>query len=164
MCMSTWREETKIYVLYSFKSYKSRFNNHFQYFILKKNYLTNTCIIIVLLFPIAAIRRSTRRNEVIIYDLLSFECYLYENQELIIIFCTLLQTKKYLKRYNLANIIIVLLFPIAAICRSENRGHWEKKNNGTLIWLINLFLFVYNNFFYINHEISEYYFFKPFDD
>jgi beta-lactamase class D len=27
----------------------------------KKNYLTNTCIIIVLLFPIAAIYRSTRR-------------------------------------------------------------------------------------------------------
>ena len=54
-------------------------------------------------------------------------------------------TKKiYLKRYNLANIIIVLLSPTAAICRSEN--DWEK-NNGTLIWLINLFLFVYNNFF-----------------
>ena len=57
-------------------------------------------------------------------------------------------TKKiYLKRYYLANIIIVLLFPTAAMCRSENRGDWEKKNNGTLIWLINLFLFVYNNFF-----------------
>jgi hypothetical protein len=60
MCRSTWREETKIYVLHSFKSY----NNHFQYFIYKKNYLTN--IIIVLLFPIAAIYRSTRRKEVII--------------------------------------------------------------------------------------------------
>ena len=36
-------------------------------------------------------------------------------------------------RYILANIIIVLLFPIAAICRSENRGDWEKKNNGALI-------------------------------
>ena len=63
----------------------------------KKNYLTN--IIIVLLFPIAAICRSKRRKEVIIYDLLrfdfiyvlGFECYLYENLELIIIFCTLLQ-------------------------------------------------------------------------
>ena len=55
--------------------------------------------------------------------------------------------KIYLKRYNLANIIIVLLLPIAAICRSENCGDWEKKNNGTLIWVINLFLFVYNNFF-----------------
>jgi hypothetical protein len=37
----------------------------------KKNYLTN--IIIVLLFPIAAICRSTRRKEVIIYDLLRFD-------------------------------------------------------------------------------------------
>ena len=54
----------------------------------------------------------------------------------------------YLKRYILTNIIIVLLFPIAAICRSENHTDWEKKNNGTLIWLIDLFLFVYNNFFY----------------
>jgi hypothetical protein len=33
MCRSTWREENKIYILHSFKSYKSRFNNHFQYFI-----------------------------------------------------------------------------------------------------------------------------------
>ena len=82
----------------------------------KKNYLTN--IIIVLPFPIAAICRSTRRKEVIIYDLLSFdfiyvlgfECYLYENLELIFIFCTLLQKNKYLKRYILTNIIIVLLF------------------------------------------------------
>jgi hypothetical protein len=82
----------------------------------KKNYLTN--IIIVLLFPIAASCRSTRRKEVIIYDLLSFdfiyvlgfECYLYANLELIIIFCTLLQFFFYLKRYILANIIIVLLF------------------------------------------------------
>jgi hypothetical protein len=39
----------------------------------------------------------------------------------------------YLKRYILANIIIVLLFPIGEICRSENRGDWEKKNNGALI-------------------------------
>jgi hypothetical protein len=116
MCRSTWREENKIYVLHSFKSYKSRFNNHFQYFITKKIYLTN--IIIVLLFPIAAICRSTRRKEVIIYDLLSFdfiyvlgfECYLYENLELIIIFCTYYKIFFYLKRYILANIIIVLLF------------------------------------------------------
>jgi hypothetical protein len=42
---------------------------------------------------IYAICRSTRRKEVIIYDLLSFECYLYEHLELIIIFCTLLQKK-----------------------------------------------------------------------
>jgi hypothetical protein len=140
MCRSTWREETKIYILHSFKSYKSRFNNHFQYFIFTKNYLTN--IIIVLLFPIAAICRSTRRKEVIIYDLLSFdfiyvldfECYLYENLELIIIFCTLLQKNKYLKRYIWANIIIVLLFfsqsrrfadlKIAAIERRRIMGPW----------------------------------------
>ena len=169
MCRFTWREENKIYVLHSFKSYKSRFNNHFQYFIIKKNYLTN--IIIVLLFPIAAICRSTRRKEVIIYDLLSFdfiyvlgfECYLYANLELIIIFCTLLQ-KKYIfktiyfsKYYHCSS----FLFPIAVICRSENRGDWEKKNNGTMNWLINLFLFLYNILFYINHEISEFLFFKP---
>jgi hypothetical protein len=47
----------------------------------KKKYLTN--IIIVHLFPIAAICRSTRRKEVIIYDLLSFECYLYENLKIL---------------------------------------------------------------------------------
>ena len=130
----------------------------------KKNYLTN--IIIVLLFPIAAICRSTRRTEVIIYDLLSFyfiyvlgfECYLYENLELIIIFCTLLQkiiifkTIHFSKYYHCSS----FLFPIAAICRSENRADWEKKNNGALIWLINLFAFLHNNFFYINHEISEF--------
>jgi hypothetical protein len=60
----------------------------------------------------------THTKEVIIYDLLSFdiiyvlgfEGYQYENLELIIIFCTLLQKKIYLKRYILANIIIVLLF------------------------------------------------------
>ena len=135
--------------------WKSGFNHHFLYFITKKIYLRQYIlanIIIVLLFPIAAICRSTRRKEVIIYDLLSFdfiyvlgfECYLYENLELIIIFCTLLHKKnKYLKQYILANIIIILLFPIAAICRSENRGDWEKKNNGAMIWLINLFLFLF---------------------
>ena len=113
----------------------------------------------------------TRRKEVIIYDLLSFDfiyvlgfkCYLYENLELIIIFWTLLQKKifktiYFSKYYHCSS----FLFPIAAICRSENRGAWEKKNNGVMIWLINLFLFLYNNFVYINHEISEFKFFKPF--
>ena len=133
MCRSTWREETKIYVLHSFKSYKSRINNHFQYFIKKKK-LFNKYYIIILLFPIAAICRSTRRKEVIIYDLFSFECFLYENLELIIIFCTLLQKNKYLKRYILANIIIVLLFfsqsrrftdlKIAEIERRRLMGPW----------------------------------------
>jgi hypothetical protein len=79
-------------------------------------------IIIVLLFPIAAMCRSTWRKEVIIYVLHSFKCYLHENLDLIIIFFTLLQFF-YLKRYILANIIIVLLFPIAAICRST----WRKE-------------------------------------
>ena len=39
------------------------------------------------------------------------------NLDLITIFSTLFKKKNYL-----TNIIIVLLFPIAAICRSENRG------------------------------------------
>ena len=46
------------------------------------------CIIIVLLFPIAATCRSTRGKEVILH---SFKCYLHENLDLIIIFFTLLQ-------------------------------------------------------------------------
>ena len=79
-------------------------------------------IIIVLLFPIAVMCRSTWRKKVIIYVLHSFKCYLHENLDLIIIFFTLLQ-KKYLKRNILANIIIVLLFPIAAICRLT----WRKE-------------------------------------
>jgi hypothetical protein len=110
-------------------------------------YLTN--IIIILLFPIAAICRSTRRKEVIIYDLLSFECYLHciRKSGINHLFLYFITKVLYLKLYILANIIIVLLFPITAICRSENRGNWEKKNNGALIWLINLFLFLYNNFF-----------------
>jgi hypothetical protein len=77
-------------------------------------------IIIVLLFPIAAMCRLTWRKEIIIYVLHSFKCYLHEHLDLIIIFCTLLHKKK-LKRYILADIIIVLLFPIAAICRSTWR-------------------------------------------
>jgi hypothetical protein len=77
-------------------------------------------IIIVLLFPIAAMCRSTWRKEIVIYVLHSFKCYLHEHLDLIIIFCTLLP-KLFLKRYILADIIIVLLFPIAAICRSTWR-------------------------------------------
>jgi hypothetical protein len=50
-------------------------------------------MIIVLLFPIAAICRSTWRKEGIIYVLLSFQCYLHEYLDLIIIFFTLLQKK-----------------------------------------------------------------------
>ena len=61
-------------------------------------------------------------KEAITYDLHSFNCYLYENLDLIIIFFTLLQ-KKIFKTIYLANIIIVLLFPIAAICRST----WRKE-------------------------------------
>ena len=102
---------------------KSGINHNFLYFITKKyifktiyfskyyhcSSFPNRCHLLI---------DSTRRKEIIIYDLLSFdfiyvlgfECYLYENLELIIIFCTLLQTNKYLKRYILANIIIVLLF------------------------------------------------------
>ena len=83
---------------------------------------STTHYIIVLLFPIAAMCRSTWRKEVIIYVLHRFKCYLHEHLDLIIIFFTLLQ-KKYLKRYILANIIIVLLFPFAAICRST----WRKE-------------------------------------
>jgi hypothetical protein len=60
--------------------------------------------------------------------------YLHENLDLIIIFFTLLQ-KKYLKRYILANIIIVLLFPIAAIC-----CNWEKKNNDNISQTISFLL------------------------
>jgi hypothetical protein len=56
-------------------------------------------------------------KEAITYDLHSFNCYLYENLALIIITKT-----NCLKRYILANIIIVLLFPIAAIYRST----WRK--------------------------------------
>jgi hypothetical protein len=48
-------------------------------------------MIIVLLFPIAVICRSTWRKEGIIYILLSFQCDLHENLDLIIIFFTLLQ-------------------------------------------------------------------------
>jgi hypothetical protein len=76
-------------------------------------------MIIGLLFSIATICGSTWREEAIIYVLHSFKCYLYENLDLIIIFCTLLQ-KNYLERYIIANIITVL-FPIAAICRSTWR-------------------------------------------
>jgi hypothetical protein len=150
MCRSTWREENKIYVLPRtyirpwFYIVLSLINldliTIFSTLFLNKIYLT--IIIFVLLFPIAAIYRSTRRKEVIIYDLLSFdfiyilgfECYLYENLELIIIFCTLLQKKINLKRYILANIIIVLLFfsqsrrfadlKIAAIERRRIMGSW----------------------------------------
>jgi hypothetical protein len=42
--------------------------------------------------------RSTWREEVIIYVLHSFKCYLNENLDLIIIFCTLLHIFFYLKR------------------------------------------------------------------
>jgi hypothetical protein len=114
--------------------WKSGFNNHFLYFITKTNCLIRYIlanIIIVLLFPIAAICRSTWRKEVIIYILHSFKCYLHENLDLIIIFFTLLQ-KKYLKRYILANIIIVLLFPIAAICRLT----WRKE---VIIYILHSF-------------------------
>jgi hypothetical protein len=45
---------------------------------------------------------------------------LYENLD----FFTLLQKKKYLKRYISANMIIVLLFPIARFAD----GHEEKKS------------------------------------
>jgi hypothetical protein len=140
MCRSTWREENKIYILHSFKSYKSRFNNHFQYFISKKKLFNKYyhCSS----FPNRCHLQMTRIKEVIIYDLLSFDfiyvlgfkCYLYENLELIIIFCTLLQKNKYLKRCILANIIIVLLFfsqsrwfadlKIAAIERRRIMGPW----------------------------------------
>jgi hypothetical protein len=107
-------------------TWKSGFNNHFLYFITTKHYLKRYIlanIIIVLLFPIAAICRSTWRKEVLIYVLLSFKCYLYENLDLIIIFFYFITRKIYLKRYILTNIIIVLLFPIAAICRSS----WRKE-------------------------------------
>jgi hypothetical protein len=168
MCRSTWREENKIYILYSLKSYKSRFNNHFQYFIFFFNYLTN---IIIVLFPIAAICRSTRRKEVIIYDLrsfyfiyvLGFECYLYENLELNIIFCTLLQKKIFKTIYfSIYYHCSSFLFPIAAIFRSENHGYWEKKNNGALIWLINLYLFLYNIFFILIMKFRNFNFLNHF--
>ena len=145
MCRSTWREETKIYVLHSFKSYKSRFNNHFQYFIQKKNLFPYRCHLQIDTKKRSHNLRFTKFRVLPIWKSGINHHFLY----FITIFFSL-------KRYILANIIIVLLFPIAAICRSENRGHWEKKDNGALIWLLNLFLFLYNNFFYINHEISEY--------
>jgi hypothetical protein len=93
------------------------FSTSLQFFFYLKWYILAN-IIIVLLFPIAAICRSTWRKEAIIYVLHSCECYLYENLDLIIIFSTLLQFFFYLKPYILANIVIVLLFPIAAFCRS----------------------------------------------
>ena len=98
-------------------TWKSGFNNHFLYFITKTNCLKRYIlanIIIVLLFPIAEICRSTRGKEVIIYILHSFKGYLHENLDLIIIFFTLLQFF-YLKWYILANIIIVLLFDFSDI-------------------------------------------------
>ena len=103
--------------------WQSRFKNHFLYFItiffyFKQYILAN--IIIVLLFPIAAICRPTWREEAIIYVLHSFKCYLYANLDLIIIVFTLLQNN-YSKRYSLANSIIVLLLSLAAICRSTRR-------------------------------------------
>ena len=80
----------------------------------------------------AAMCRSTWRKEVIIYVLHSFKCYLHENLDLVIIFFTLLQKKIYLKRYILANNIIVLLFPIATICRST----WRKE---VIIYILHSF-------------------------
>ena len=76
MCRSTWREENKIYVLHSFKSYKSRFNNHFQYFTLKKKLFNkyyhcssfpNRCHYIC-----RSIRHEEKKS-VIIYDLITFD-------------------------------------------------------------------------------------------
>jgi hypothetical protein len=106
-------------------TWTSGFNHHFLYFITivfysKRYILAN---IIIVLLPIAAICRSTWREEAIIYDLFSFKCYLYENLDLIIIFFYFITRKIYLKRYILTNIIIVLPFPIAAICRSS----WRKE-------------------------------------
>jgi hypothetical protein len=126
ICGSTWREEAIIYVLHSFKCYLYENLDLIIIFctLLQKNYLERYIIgnIITVLFPIAAICRSTWRKEAIIYVLHSFKCYLYENLDLIIIFCTLLQILLF-KTIIIANIIIVLLFPIAAICRST----WRKE-------------------------------------
>jgi hypothetical protein len=83
--------------------------SRFLYFIAKKKYLKRYIpanMIIVLLFPIAAICRSTWRKEVIIYVLLSFQCDLHENLHLIIIFFTLLL---YDKIHNFMHYVQILL-------------------------------------------------------
>ena len=88
-------------------------------------------------------------------------CYLYANLELIIIFCTLLQKNKYLKRYILANIMIVLLFfsqswrfadlKIAAIERRRIMGLYKHFFFYIIIFFILIIKF--RNFYFLNHFI-----------
>ena len=61
-------------------------------------------------------------KEAITYDLHSFNCYLYENLDLIIIFFTLLQ-KKIFKTIYFSKYYHCSSLPIAAICRST----WRKE-------------------------------------